>query len=755
MPTPLRRFAPLSLAALSFAALLALVAGPPGAPPAAAPAEMPDLEAACRDGQPYVAAVCFPPPGLYGNESYLPTVTLFRDTPGDTPQFQLATYREVGAVWGLAYSRRESALYASAFRRRGSILAAGGIGGIYRIDLASGRITLLARVPTAAAAEPKIEGTDPPAQREAGRSGLGDIDLNDAETELYAVNLYDRRIYRFALPDGALLGSFAHGAAGEPWAADARPFGLAFAGDRLYHGVVNSAESSGRREDLRAEIYASSPDGSDLRRVAQLPLDQARGQIQRFVRNPSTIDLAWRPWSDAVPTPEGKLQMSVAPMPELADLVIDRAGNLSIGLRDRFGDMVMPYPLGQEAGLGIGDLLYGLADGALWSVAPMPEHYGDGSAESDETALGGLAYDPASDRVLSAHLNGLVDNSIFSIGFNTAALWYEPATGNKMAVENLCPVGRRLPDPWPDRPVGRQRPIPIARADNEGMYTSLGDIELLCGPPATATAVSTLTPPTPVSPSATATATALRTATPGSTATSSRTPAIQPTVTPEPSPTRTPAVLHLPLLLSERCVPGTQRLDALLVIDASSSMLELSAAGRSKLAAAAAAAGSFLDQLRLDAGDQAGVVWFNERAQLAQALTADRPALDAALAGLAAAQFTRLDLGIAAARAELAGLRRRPGNLAVMVVLTDGRANPVPVAVAEAEAQKAKAAGMVLFTIGLGADLEEDALQRMASRPEYFYKAPDAESLTEIYRRIAVAVPCPGGAFWGRGADGP
>ena len=90
-----------------------------------------------------------------------------------------------------------------------------------------------------------------------------------------------------------------------------------------------------------------------------------------------------------------------------------------------------------------------------------------------------------------------------------------------------------------------------------------------------------------------------------------------------------------------------------------------------------------------------------------------------------------------------------------MVVLTDGRANPVPVAVAEAEAQGAKAAGTVLFTIGLGADLEEDALRRMASRPEFFYKAPDAEALTEIYRRIAVAVPCPGGSFWGRGADGP
>lgn len=752
MPLPLRRFAPLGLAAMSLAAMLALVAGRPTAPPVAAPADMPDLEAACLEGRPYLAAVCFPPPGLYGNESYLPTVTLFRDTPGDTPQFQLATYRDVGAVWGLAYSRRESALYASAFRRRGSSLAAGGIGGIYRIDLASGRITLLARVPTAAASEPKIDGIDPPAAREAGKSGLGDIDMNGDETELYAVNLYDRRIYRFALPDGTLLGSFAHGAAGEPWAADARPFGLAFAGDRLYHGVVNSAESSGRREDLRTEIYASAPDGSDLRRVAQLPLDQARGQIQRFVRNPSTIDLAWRPWSDAVPTPEGKLQMSVAPMPELADLVIDRAGNLSIGLRDRFGDMVMPYPLGQEAGLGIGDLLYGLADGALWSVAPLPEHYGDGSAESDETALGGLAYDPEADRVLSAHLNGLVDNSIFSIGFNTAALWYEPSTGNPMAVENLCPVGRRLPDPWPDRPLGQRRTLPVARADNEGMYTSLGDIEVLCGPPATATALATpLSSTTPtVAPSKSSTPTILRSATPIPTTAGRDTPAPPPSATPEPSPTPSPSPLHLPLVLGERCTPGTQRVDALLVIDASTSMLEPSAAGRSKLAAAAAAAGGFLDQLRLDDGDQAGVVWFNETARLAQGLTDDRPSLDAALAGLAAARYTRLDLGIAAARAELAGPRRRPGNLAVMVVLTDGRANPVPVDMAETEAGAAKAAGVLLFTIGLGADLEEDALRRMASRPEYFYKAPDAEDLAAIYRHIAVTLPCPGGAFWGR-----
>jgi hypothetical protein len=85
-----------------------------------------------------------------------------------------------------------------------------------------------------------------------------------------------------------------------------------------------------------------------------------------------------------------------------------------------------------------------------------------------------------------------------------------------------------------------------------------------------------------------------------------------------------------------------------------------------------------------------------------------------------------------------------------MIVLTDGRANPVPVEVALAEARQAKAAGVALFTIGLGADLDFEALAAMASRPEFFYAAPDGEALAGIYRGIAVAIPCAPEQFWGR-----
>jgi Mg-chelatase subunit ChlD len=179
-------------------------------------------------------------------------------------------------------------------------------------------------------------------------------------------------------------------------------------------------------------------------------------------------------------------------------------------------------------------------------------------------------------------------------------------------------------------------------------------------------------------------------------------------------------------------------------------MLELSATGRSKLAVATDAARVFLDQLHFADGDQAAVVSFNADATLLATLTTDRATLDAALAGISTAQFTRIDRGIAVAAGELAGARHRTANTPVMIVLTDGRANPVPVSVAEAEARAAKDTGVVLFTIGLGNDLDTEALRGMASRPEYFYVAPDAEALVGIYRSIAVAIPCPSGTFWGR-----
>jgi len=193
-----------------------------------------------------------------------------------------------------------------------------------------------------------------------------------------------------------------------------------------------------------------------------------------------------------------------------------------------------------------------------------------------------------------------------------------------------------------------------------------------------------------------------------------------------------------------------RRVDAVIVLDASTSMAEPTSGGRSKLAAASAAARRFADGLRLASGDQIGLVTFNSRATLALRLTQDRAALDRALGQVQLAQTTRLDLGVAAGYAELVSPRHRRTSKPVLVVLTDGRANPVPVESAITEANRAKALGITVFTVGVGTDLDRLGLIAMASRPDHAFLTTDGEALLTIFARIAETIPCPASAFWGR-----
>lgn len=264
--------------------------------------------------------------------------------------------------------------------------------------------------------------------------------------------------------------------------------------------------------------------------------------------------------------------------------------------------------------------------------------------------------------------------------------------------------------------------------------------------------VSGLCPP--ATPTATPTATATHTATPSPSlvATVGSTVTATSTLPPPPAPTLTPRPLvpvYLPLILGEHCTPAQRHMDVVLAIDTSSSMLESTSAGRTKLDAARAAASVFLDQLRLEAGDQAALVTFDADARLAQPLTTDRSALDRALAAMATRQRTCLACAVDQAGRELSGTRHVGFNMPVLVLLTDGRSNQGPAGEAVTQAQTLKDRGTVVFTIGVGPDLDDTALAAIASQPDYFYRAPDAEALAGIYHVIAVAIPCPADAFWG------
>lgn len=260
----------------------------------------------------------------------------------------------------------------------------------------------------------------------------------------------------------------------------------------------------------------------------------------------------------------------------------------------------------------------------------------------------------------------------------------------------------------------------------------------------------TATPTTTPTPTSTSTPTATPTDTPTPTATHTPTATSTSTRTPTPTPTRTPAPAYLPIGLTERCIPSIRRVDAVIVLDASTSMAERTTGGRSKLAAATAAARRFADGLRLASGDQVGLVTFNSQSRVAQPLTQDRAAFDRALGQVQLAQYTRLDLGVSAGWAELISPRHRKANKPVLVVLTDGRANPVPVDAAVREAATAKSLGITVFTVGVGNDLDRDALAAMASRPDYAFITADGERLERIFADIAETIPCPPSAYWGK-----
>lgn len=225
-----------------------------------------------------------------------------------------------------------------------------------------------------------------------------------------------------------------------------------------------------------------------------------------------------------------------------------------------------------------------------------------------------------------------------------------------------------------------------------------------------------------------------------------RAPTPSPTATPSPSATVTPLPpatatpprprpLYLPVALSRHCTPGTMRIDVALVVDTSSSM-----AG-AKLDAAREAIATFLDLLALrPGGDAAALVSFHEAAAVLQPLTSDRVSLQDALAGLATRPGTRIDLGLAAGLDALAAAEQAPNRHPVVVLLSDGRQDDA--APAAAQGDRARAAGIEVFTIGLGADVDVDLLRAVATDVDHAYVAPTPDDLRAIYTAVARAIPC-------------
>ena len=163
--------------------------------------------------------------------------------------------------------------------------------------------------------------------------------------------------------------------------------------------------------------------------------------------------------------------------------------------------------------------------------------------------------------------------------------------------------------------------------------------------------------------------------------------------------------------------------------------------GPTKLAAAKSAATQFLNLLVFP-GDQAALVAYDDVAGLEHMLSDNRTTLISTLQALDASGITRMDLGLAVSRNELLSPRHKPANERVIIFLTDGRPNGTTEEEVLYQAAMTKAAGITIYTIGLGNDVNAALLQQIASSPDRYYFSPTTAQLTEIYERIAGIVRC-------------
>ncbi|WP_246308442.1 VWA domain-containing protein [Halosimplex rubrum] len=164
---------------------------------------------------------------------------------------------------------------------------------------------------------------------------------------------------------------------------------------------------------------------------------------------------------------------------------------------------------------------------------------------------------------------------------------------------------------------------------------------------------------------------------------------------------------------------------AALVIDRSGSMRG------TKIRDARTAAGRFVDQL--GAGDEGLAIDFGSRIEFTQRWTTDTDRLGRAVGGIATGGDTALW------RATSEGIEEagsRVGRSAV-IVLTDGRNNYPPYDV-NAAIEDAQATGVPVYTIGLGRDVNEGNLRRLAAETGgSYYRSPNSSQLADIYADIS------------------
>lgn len=172
---------------------------------------------------------------------------------------------------------------------------------------------------------------------------------------------------------------------------------------------------------------------------------------------------------------------------------------------------------------------------------------------------------------------------------------------------------------------------------------------------------------------------------------------------------------------------ASSNLATALVLDRSDSM-----AGE-KNAALEASASEFVSLLQ--PADMAEIINFSDNVEVTQPFTSDQGLLTKAIQG----QFSRFDGNTSLFDGIFQGITdtAKQGGREAVIVLTDGRNNQGQYS-SDDDVQAAKQNNIPIFTIGLGADADDQTLGDIAARTGGIYTvAPSASDLASIYQTIS------------------
>ncbi|WP_418907744.1 SdrD B-like domain-containing protein [Glutamicibacter endophyticus] len=266
-----------------------------------------------------------------------------------------ATVAQTGAIWGIA-NLGENHVASSALFKRHVITGPGGLGAIYLTDTAADpNASVFATIPNVGT-DPRPLGSeagpaaydwfhDMAAWPEIGKIGLGGLAATPSFDALYAVNLNDKSLYQ--VPVDMSSGT---PVAGEPAAIadlsslpgascaseNVRPFGVS-----VHDGSVwVSGTCAGPTEaDLRGYIFELALDGTLVGTgpVLEVPMDYERGTAFNVAPDPTAN---WHAWTDdPAAIWQGSTEEWIAyPQPLVSDIGFDENGDLTVAVKDRFGD---------------------------------------------------------------------------------------------------------------------------------------------------------------------------------------------------------------------------------------------------------------------------------------------------------------------------------------------------------------------------------------------------------------------------------